>query len=180
MDLIQQIERALEKPGKSKSGLADCLGRHPNVVTRILQGKRRIQLDELPKVREYLELDETLPIKGYAGAGAEVHFIPEPTEAVPPPKNATPDTVAIELRDNCLGLAYNGWVAFYDDRREPITEALYGHLCVVSLSDGRVLIKIPKPALQKGRFHLLSDHSEPILDVRISWAAKVIGLAPKA
>jgi hypothetical protein len=184
MDLIQQIERALEeKPGKSKSGLAQYLGRHPNVVTNILQRKRRIQIAELPKIREYLEMDPLVPIVGHVGAGAEAHFYGEaaddPADSVPAPVGATPDTVGVEIRGNSLGAAYNGWVAFYDDRREPITEDLYGRLCVVSLSDGRILIKTPRPARLKGRFHLMSDNEEPILDAKLIWAARVIGLAPK-
>lgn len=186
MDLVQQIESALHRladKGKNKSGLAAALGRHPNVVTKILARERRIQIKELPRIREYLEMDPLVPVVGYVGAGAEAHFYGEaadaPTDSVPAPHNATPETVAVEIRGNSLGAIYNGWVAFYDDRREPITEDLYGHLCVVGLSDGRVLIKVPRPAMQRGRFHLTSDFGDPIMDVKIIWAAKVIAQAPK-
>ncbi|MGH6822027.1 MAG: S24 family peptidase [Methylocella sp.] len=58
MDIIdlETIRRALEKPGKSKKGLAEALGRFPSAVTSILKGTRELKLGELAKVTAYLEI----------------------------------------------------------------------------------------------------------------------------
>lgn len=48
------IERGLQKPGKSKSGLARALGRDPAQVTRIVNGTREIKIAELVKIAAYI------------------------------------------------------------------------------------------------------------------------------
>lgn len=187
MDLVQEILKGLEKPGKSRIGLAAALGRSPTTVTEMLkpEGKRRrIRADEVPVIREYLELSPVVPIVGSVGAGSEAHFYAEasdsPGDTVQAPEGASPDTVAVEIRGDSLGLAFNGWLAFYDDRQEPITEALYGRLCVISLDTGQVLIKIPRPARERGRFHLISNvGGEVITDAKVVWAARVIDMKPR-
>lgn len=56
--LIEWIASGLKKPGKTKGGLAKAIspGTHPSVVTRILDGSRRVQTTEIPKIQKYLEL----------------------------------------------------------------------------------------------------------------------------
>jgi hypothetical protein len=181
------MERAFERrPDKKKSELAQKLGLQPSAVSDMLdkQKPRRIREKEIPIIRRYLELDPVVPIVGTVGASAEAYFYGEasdnPSEVVQAPQGASPDTVAVEIRGESLGAGFNGWLAFYDDRREPITSDLMGRLCVVSLPDGRVLIKIPKKAKTKGLYHLFSNiGGEPIPDVEIEWAALVKLIGPK-
>lgn len=45
----------LKKPGRSKGGLAQALGRSNSVVTKILQGERPIRLDEIPRIAAYID-----------------------------------------------------------------------------------------------------------------------------
>jgi hypothetical protein len=56
--LIDWIKAGLEKPGKTKAGLAKALGVHPSAVTRMLKHDgpetRRIQASELSAISEYL------------------------------------------------------------------------------------------------------------------------------
>jgi SOS-response transcriptional repressor LexA len=52
---IEWIIDGLEKPGKSKAGLAKALGRHPAVVSNILSGKRDIKAREIAIISRYLE-----------------------------------------------------------------------------------------------------------------------------
>lgn len=54
MDLIEWIECGLRRPGKSRAGLAAALGLPTPRVTEILGGRRRVQLEELPRIAEYL------------------------------------------------------------------------------------------------------------------------------
>lgn len=190
MDLIREIEDGLKKPGKSRKGLAQALGRSPATITEMLkpEGKRRrIRADEVPIIRQYLELEgsQGIQVVGSVGAGSEAHFYNEadidPENKAPPIPEASPETVAVEIRGDSLGPAFDGWVAYYDDRQEPITEALHGRLCVVSLDSGQVLIKIPRPARERGRFHLLSNvGGDVITDAKVVWAAKVIDMKPRS
>jgi len=58
MDIISEIREGLKKPGKSKGGLAEALGRTPSVVTAILgEGKngkpRQVKAEEVEKIRAY-------------------------------------------------------------------------------------------------------------------------------
>lgn len=185
---VREIERGLEKPGKSRIGLAKALNRSPSVVTEMLRpkGKRRqIKANEVAVIRQYLELEPGVPIRGLVGASGndQASFYAtgdDPQELAPPITGAGPDTVAVEIRGDSLGKAFNGWLAYYDARREPITEDLIGWLCVIEIDDGRVVAKIPRPARQAGRYHLMPNAGgEVIPDAKIVWAAKIIELRPK-
>lgn len=188
MDLRREMERAFERrPDKKKEELASRLGLKPSAVSDMLTRSRKprnIRATEVPIIREYLELDPVVKVVGFVGAGSEAHFYGEasddPAEYVPAPVNASSETVAVEIRGDSLGPAFNGWLAFYNDRREPIDESLYGRLCIVGLDSGQVLIKIPRPAREKGLFHLFPNAGgDVILDARITWAARVTIMEPK-
>src|ERR671923_225797 len=68
---------------------------------------------------------------------------------------------------------FNRWYVFYDDVRRPMTPDLIGQLCVVGLSDGRVLIKQVQRGSDLGLYTLHSATEKPIVDVTIEWAARV-------
>ncbi|PZO07654.1 MAG: phage repressor protein [Alphaproteobacteria bacterium] len=70
-------------------------------------------------------------------------------------------------------------MVFYDDVRTPVTPDLIGHLCVVGLPDGRVLVKRLQKAAGTGFFHLISNTEGPILDQPVDWAAKVKTMTPR-
>ena len=55
----------------------------------------------------------------------------------------------------------------------PVTPDLIGELCVVGLPDGRVLVKQLQRGRAEGLYNLLSSADKPILDVAVTWAAKV-------
>lgn len=65
---IEWIENALEKSRhtgnkKTKAGIAAVLGRSPAQATRLLDGTRRLQVDEISKIAKYLEV---APPSGFA------------------------------------------------------------------------------------------------------------------
>lgn len=186
MDLRREMIRAFEeRPDKSKKELAARLGRTPATVTEMLRDEkpRRIRADEVGIIRDYLELEPAARIVGHVGATSEeVYYASadDPAETVKLPPNGTESTVAVEIRGDSLGPGLNGWIAYYNDVREPVTPDLLGRLCVVGLPDGRVLIKIVKQAPGR-RFHLLPNAGgEAILDQKVQWAARVIDLSPKS
>lgn len=177
----QLIARTLEKRGLSKTGLAEALGIPNSGVTALLNGGRMLKADEVPKARKYLRLD-SVPLKGFVGASQTASFFPLPEDdldRVPAPEDVTENTVAVEVRGDSLGAPFDRWLVYYDDVQRPITRALHNQLCVVGLSDGRVLIKKVVPSKQKGFYHLVPSVGETIMDVPIEWAAKVIRMQPR-
>ena len=123
-------------------------------------------------------------LKGYVGAGSEGHFYAVAQGdlgEVEAPDTATDKTVALEIIGSSLGKFFDRWLVFYDDVRSPITDDMIGQLCVVGLSDDRVLIKKVLRNGARGKFDLLSnnDTEEPIKAVKIEWAALVTELRAK-
>jgi antitoxin component HigA of HigAB toxin-antitoxin module len=56
MGELDWILQGLEKPGKTRSGLAAALGKAPSAVTDLLQGKRQLKASEIKTVASYLEV----------------------------------------------------------------------------------------------------------------------------
>lgn len=125
----------------------------------------------------------TVPLVGFVGAGAHVNLYSQgqgPFEEVEKPPGGSDDTVAVEVRgDSMAGIADDRWVIYYDDRREPVTEDLFGKLCVVGLANDGVLIKRLAPGRAPGRFDLYSSQGSPMLDQEVIWAAKVAWIKPR-
>lgn len=61
MDLTWIFD-GLDKPDKTRSGLAKALGRDVSVVSKILSGKRRLAVEDEEIIRSYLEMP-------YGGSG---------------------------------------------------------------------------------------------------------------
>lgn len=124
----------------------------------------------------------TVPVVGYVGAGAKAHYYSlerDELDTVPAPEGTTPETVAVEIRGSSLGPMFDRWLAFYDNVQRPATEDLIGKLCVIGLSDERVLIKRLERGRRKGLYRLMSNTEPPIEDVPIEWAARVKNMVPR-
>jgi transcriptional regulator with XRE-family HTH domain len=127
----------------------------------------------------------TVPIVGIAGASADgalsYGFESSELGEAPMPPGGTERTVAVEVRgDSLRGVAEDGWLVYYDDRRDPITPDLLGELCVVGLEDGRTLIKTPYAGRGPGLFDLESTNATTIRDVPVRWAALVTAIVPRS
>ncbi|HLO78168.1 MAG TPA: S24 family peptidase [Magnetospirillum sp.] len=125
----------------------------------------------------------TVPLVGYVNAGATVSMFAVgqgPFEEVEAPPGGTEHTVAVEVRgDSMAGMAEDRWIIYYNDRQEAPHEELYGKLCVIGLTDDRVLVKKLHPGRKPGRFDLYSTNGTPLLDQHVSWAAKVEWIKPR-
>jgi len=127
--------------------------------------------------------EDTINVIGYAHAAGIIDRYPEGAslDTVPRPAGATRATVAVEVRGTSLGKLLNRWLAYYDDVRDPITQDLFGKLCVVETEDGGVYVKRVRPA-KNNLFDLVpyEDGEPEIKGVKIKWAAKVNGfIAPR-
>lgn len=184
--------RALrDSRGWSQEQAAAALGTTRNQYVKLEGGSRRLSDKWIARAAEAYGLDPgdivtdrpaTVPVVGYVGAGSTAHFYSQsqgPMDDVPAPEDATPRTIAVEVRGESLGPFFNGWLVFFDDVRSPVTEDLIGRLCVVGLADDRVLIK----KLQRGRggprFDLHGQFGEPIEGADVVWAAPVKSVVPR-
>ena len=77
------------------------------------------------------------------------------------------------------GVAEDGFVVYYDERREGVTDDFIGSLCVCWLADGRTLIKRIFRGREPGLFDLVSTAYEPIRDAHITHSAKVTWIKPR-
>ena len=120
-----------------------------------------------------------VPVVGYLGPGARVHFYAAAQGEVGLPTGAPASTVALEIRGESLGSIFDRWLLYYDSfRRTPPTE-LIDELCVVALADGRVLVKQLQRGRKAGRFSLRSPNQAPINDTAVDWAAAVTSMSPR-
>lgn len=204
-EILRRWLREITKKRGLKQKVAKALGVERAAVSRLLSGKRNFKIGEPERIAETLRvplpggdphleseavlqdkpapgMKDTVPVVGYVGAGGQHHLYgleEQEIERVPRPPGSPPGCVAVEIRGTSLGRQFNRWLAFYDDRREPVTEDLIGRLCVVGLDDGRTFIKELRRGAG-GTFDLISPADEPMRGVRVVWAAKVINLASRS
>lgn len=200
-EVVQRIDSRLKVVGKSAAGASREAGLSEDAIRNLRRAARGeipskgLNVETLVSIAKALEISSSwllgededspppklrrVPIVGHVGAGSEAYFVPAGLGTARAPEWATGSTVAVVIRGDSLGRTLNGWLAYYDDVRRPVTTDLMGKLCVVGLADGRILIKQIRKARQKGYFHLFSETEEPILDVEVEWAARVKALEPK-
>lgn len=186
------LRRIQDETGWDQSELAKQLGTTQPSVSRWYKGSapkskhERAILKLANKLRIINHSSETAPysveLVGYVGAGGEILYGEGQGpfgEARVPPTGKTPLMVAVEVRgDSMAGLLGDGSVIYYDNRREPPTDELFGKLCVVGLADGKVLVK----RLLRGRnglYDLYSLAAVPMLDQKVTWAARVSFISPE-
>jgi transcriptional regulator with XRE-family HTH domain len=187
----QNLKRARKARGLTLDRLAEALDTSKGYLSDMESGKRPMppgpMLERLAQAlqipaAELLREDASVPVVGYVGAGAEAHYYATGDGnlgQIDAPPGARPSTVAVEIRGDSLGPLFDGWVAFYDETRTPVTPDLIGQLCVVGLPDGRILIKRLKATADPARFHLLANTEAPLFDQEVSWAARVLTMRPK-
>lgn len=130
-----------------------------------------------------LAASASVPLIGFVSAGATVNFYDIdqiPPDKIEMPPGGTEDTVALTVDgDSLAGIADNGWVLYYNDQKIPPTADLLGKLCIVELTNGKVLVKKLGPGRQAGRFDLYSNNGAPLFDQNVAWAARVEWIKPK-
>lgn len=143
---------------------------------------KRFPIQYLPKLEEFFGNSpfagmKKVRIVGLAGAGPDGSVLFATGDGnfgeVAAPLDASPNTVALEVRgDSMYGVANDGWMIFYDEREEPNEEHM-GELCVCWLEDDRVLVKIPHRGSAKGLFNLESANAPTMRDVAVKYFALV-------
>ena len=181
---VKMIERALERTGKSKGGLADAMGVRAGAVSEILSGIRLIKASEIAPITEYLGLN-SVPIMGRVGAGATIE--PE-HEQVPPeglgevelPFPMAEETIAFEVAgDSMLPKYENGDViVVFRDQRHPVS-SFYGEEAVVRLKTGERYLKTIERGKSSPLVNLKSFNAKPINGVKLEWIGEICVTLPR-
>src|SRR3954451_1795972 len=181
---VRLIERALERTGKSKGGLAIAMGVRAGAVSEILSGIRLIKASEIEPIVEYLRLN-MVPIMGRIGAGALIE--PE-YEQVPPeglgeielPLPIAEETIAFEVAgDSMLPKYENGFViVVYRDQRHPVS-SFYGEEAAVRLKTGERYLKTIDRGKSPTLVNLTSFNAKPIHGVKLEWIGEICVTLPR-
>ncbi len=184
--------RALrEKANLSQDALAARMGTTRSQYVKLERGERRLTEKWIERAAAALGVPPgriidvgTVPLAGFVGAGAELFYFQHADgnhlDEVEAPPQASDNTVAVQVKgDSMRGIADEGYVLYYDNRQQPVTDDLLDHLCVVGLPDGRMMVKKLQRGRYPGLFHLYSSNSDPIFDQPVDWAAKVTWIRPR-
>lgn len=193
VDYRELIRLIKDKTGKNQAELAQLLGVSQPTISRWIKGNPP-ELEHAERIttlarslrligRNLSASRTSVPIVGYVGAGGTISFRDGQGpfgEAEMPPKDARSSLAAVQVSgDSMSGVLEDGWMVYYDSRKEPPDEGLHAKLCIVGLTDGRVLIKRLYPGRKRGHFDLHSANAPPLFDQPVEWAAKVIWIECK-
>lgn len=125
--------------------------------------------------------EDSVPVKGYIGAGGEVEAI-DGTDIgwIEAPREAASNTVAAIVRGLSMLPAYEeGTVLFWSRLLPP--EEMVNRRCIVQLVDGRIMVKTLRPGSKPGLWTLVSFNPAyaDIEDVAVDWAAKIDWTKPR-
>ena len=178
------IERGLQKPGKTKGGLAAAMGVRPGAVSEILSEIRQIKATEIQPIIDYLELN-SVPIMGRVGAGAAIE--PE-HEQVPPeglgevelPFPISEETIAFEVAGDSMLPKYETGdvIVVYREQRHPVT-SFYGEEAAVRLKTGERYLKTIDRGKSPTIVNLTSFNAKPIRGVKLEWIGEICVTLPR-
>jgi transcriptional regulator with XRE-family HTH domain len=190
MGYPNNIKKLQKARGWTIDQAAAAAGMSRGNYIKVERGEVRLNSTSLEKLArgfgvskaEILASPEKAQVVGYALAGGDTITFGEgqgPFDEVDAPLWANEKTVAVRIRGTSLGRLLDGWLAFYDDRRDPPDETTIGSLCICGLADGRVVIKLLRRGSRAGLFHLESETEPTMFDVQVAWAAQVLEMRPK-
>jgi repressor LexA len=178
MIAIKHLVAALERTGKTKSGLAAHLGLRNSAVTEILGGERTIKADELPLIVEYLELDR-VPLMGRIGAGGDIEpdyeqVVADELGTVRVPIALPGELIAFEVKGDSMMPRYDaGDIVVVWAEQKRATETFYGEEAAVRTKSGRRYLKTITQGKSRSVVTLTSWNAKPIENVKLEWIGEI-------
>lgn len=173
----------------SQEGLANLVGTSKPQIWRLENEKRRLTVDWMNRIAEALRCTATdlleesvkkeVSVVGYVGAGEEIYpFDDHEQGAGLETIEAPPEWcggVAVRVKGSSMSPRFQDGEHIFYNKNSDIENAI-GRDCVVKLSDGRMMVKRLRHGSKRGKYTLLSYNStvDPIVDVRLEWAAPIL------
>jgi phage repressor protein C with HTH and peptisase S24 domain len=192
MIVIERLKRARDEAGLSQTALAKRAGVSQQAIGEIERGAVRSS-KAIFKIASALGvpasfLDPSIPstplgghfvpVVGYVGAGSAIFTVDDHPkgggleEVEAPPGVSSSSVIALRVRGDSMVPVYrDGDLIFYDQKESGDLMHLVGRDCVVQLEDGRTFLKELRRS--NGDLYLHSHNADPIINPRISWAARV-------
>ena len=184
----------LKKHKISQRQLSKKMDLDPAAISYILSAKRRITLDEARLMAEILlvPLNELMrhagvevmddvkkvPISGFVGKDGVVTILPNGThDTVLAPSAVPPNTFALQVR--LINHSHDGWLSFVSGTQQP-PEDLLDQLCLVALTDGRMIKAIISKGYKANLYNLLPHPDWAVMEnQQVAWCAKILWILPQ-
>lgn len=177
----------------SQRKLAKVLDLDPSTITVMLNGNRKMTMDEARAIAGQLTLPVTeimrragidvrddikkVPIGGHINKDAWVTLLPKGThDMIEAPADVPATGFALQVR--APGGPHDGWMLFVDgSHREP--QDMVGKSCIVALHDGRMLSAVPLRGYKVGTYNLIiQPHASVLENQSVSWCSPVLWIKP--
>jgi len=192
----------LKEIEKTQTAIADAMfGGRTATLTEIIDGARKIALDELPILADLVDLPEPvvyelvtgrrmpiappakIAIAGYIGAGDQVFPVDDYmkgaglAEVVCPEGVDPQNAVAAIVRGDSMFPLEDGSVVVWGAHGGPADAV--GRVCAVQVAhDGPLLVKGLRLAPQPGRYNLISRNAPLLENVELEWVAPILAFLP--
>ena len=125
----------------------------------------------------------TVPVVGQIGEGAVIfphddHSLGQGVDEVPAHMRVEGDDfVAVRIKGDSMLPMKEGWLLFFRKSHSGVPAECRDQLCVIKIAnDGPMMVKELRWTKTPGRYNLLSWKADPIEDVALDWAAKVVDI----
>lgn len=179
----------------SQRQLAKRIGIDPAAVSYMFQGKRAMSMDEAKAIAEQLLVPVTevmrqagidvtddvrkVPVAGYVGAGCVTTLLPNGThDHVIAPADTPAGSFALQIR--MVHSDKDGWLYFVNGTQMQPSELL-DKLCVVALTDGRLLLATIRRGYKRDLYNLVltyDDKAEVLENKEVAWVARIMWIQP--
>ena len=203
-----RISEAREWAGKTQQAVADHFGISREAVSQWESEDTRPRSAKLSELARFLGVHlawlmdgfgpmsgkasissssrATVTVVGQIGAGAVMfpyddHSLEQGLDEVPAPMSLEGDDyVAVRIKGDAMRPMKEGWLMFFRKTDSGVPDECRDQLCVVKIAnDGPMMVKELRWTKTPYRYNLLSWNAEPIEDVALDWAAKVMDIRPQ-
>lgn len=190
MKTTNNIRLIRTKLGLSMDKLAEKIGTTRATIMKLEHGDMKLTTNWMDRIASGLGCDpvdlitatnKTVKVFGYVGAGAVVFPVEEDQagtgaiDEVEAPPGVDPDSViAVIVTGTSMYPAYREGDALYYKKLCDYDDSCLRKECIVKVKDGAIYVKVLTRGSKPNTFTLTSYNAEPIEDVQIDFACKIL------